>query len=419
MPTEWPEVRLGDLIEIKHGWPFKSEFFSEDLTGKPIVINIGNFQYTGGFRFDSTALKEYRDTYPEGYELTPGDVLLVMTCQTSGGEILGIPGRVPADGRTYLHNQRMGKVVIKHPSDVDIGFLYWLFLWKDFNRELATSASGTKILHTSPTRIEAFRLNLPPLQTQRRIARILGALDDEIELNRKMNETLAQMARAIFKSWFVDFEPFRDKGMVDSPLGEVPNGWLVGDLESLCTQIVRGVTPKYAKGSGRLVINQRANRGSSLDCAEFKEIDPTLVVPDAQKAHRYDVLVNSLGEGTLGRIHLFQGEDRVFAVDQHMTICRPKSRALACYIYNTLAGPDGQRRIESLKTGSTGMTMLNISRLRSMEVVIPPDAALTRFGIRVLPLYERVAADQTQEGILAAIRDALLPKLMSGEVEVR
>src|SRR5262245_34386128 len=92
----WSRCRLGDLVEIKHGWPFKSELFSEQLTARPIVVNIGNFEYTGGFRFGSTTLKEYRGNYPKEYELVPGEILLVMTCQTSGGEILGIPARVPA-----------------------------------------------------------------------------------------------------------------------------------------------------------------------------------------------------------------------------------------------------------------------------------------------------------------------------------
>jgi type I restriction enzyme S subunit len=81
----WPEVRLGDLISIKHGWAFKSECFSEYQPGQPVLVNIGNFRYTGGFRFDSTTLKAYTGNYPKEYVLEPGDMLLVMTCQTSGG----------------------------------------------------------------------------------------------------------------------------------------------------------------------------------------------------------------------------------------------------------------------------------------------------------------------------------------------
>src|SRR5437868_279783 len=146
----WQEIRLGDYVRIKHGWPFKSEYFSEYVDDKPVVVNIGNFKYTGGFRFDSTTLKGYLGDYPEEYVLEPNDILLVMTCQTAGGEILGIPGLIPDDRRKYLHNQRMGKVVITQPTIVDPYYLYYLFLSPDFNHHLAVTASGTKILHTSP-----------------------------------------------------------------------------------------------------------------------------------------------------------------------------------------------------------------------------------------------------------------------------
>jgi hypothetical protein len=153
-----------------YGWPFKSELYSETLTGKPIVMSIGNFDYTGGLRLDSTVLKEYRGEFPQDYSLNPGDLIVVMTCQTAGGEILGVPARIPADDRTYLHNQRLGKVVVRNRGRVEVSFLYWLFLSPALNRELVNSATGTKILHTAPSRIESFKFALPGIEEQRRIA---------------------------------------------------------------------------------------------------------------------------------------------------------------------------------------------------------------------------------------------------------
>jgi type I restriction enzyme, S subunit len=172
---QWREVELADLIEVRHGWPFKSELFSSELTGLPIVVSIGNFRYSGGFRFDSTETKEYRGDYPRTFELAPGDILVVMTCQTEGGEILGIPGRIPNDGRTYLHNQRMGKVVIKEPAAIATDYLYYIFLWHEFNQELVASSTGTKIVHTAPSRIEAFQFLLPPIAEQQAIGSLLRA----------------------------------------------------------------------------------------------------------------------------------------------------------------------------------------------------------------------------------------------------
>jgi type I restriction enzyme S subunit len=166
-----------------------------------------------------------------------------MTCQTAGGEILGVPVRIPHDERLYLHNQRLGKVVVTQPEKVDSSYLYWLFLWSEFNRALFVSASGTKILHTAPSRIEEFRFRLPPLPEQRAIAHILGTLDDKIDLNRQMNETLEGIARAIFKSWFIDFDPVRwnmqrkEKGRNQPSPRPSPSG--------------RGSEPVYAKAEGR------------------------------------------------------------------------------------------------------------------------------------------------------------------------
>ena len=189
MGSDWKKVRLGDLISVKHGYAFKGEDFSESNLEGPIVVTIGNFDYAGGFRFESTRIKRCVSEYPEEYMMQPGEILLAMTCQTSGGEILGIPGVIPDDGETYLHNQRLGKVVLKS-NNVDLKYLFWLFLSHDFNHHLYTTATGTKILHTAPKRIESYECQAPPLPEQKAIAHILGTLDDKIELNRKMNTTL-------------------------------------------------------------------------------------------------------------------------------------------------------------------------------------------------------------------------------------
>jgi type I restriction enzyme S subunit len=263
MREDWELMRLGDLAAIEHGWPFKSEEFSEELTGKPIVVAVGNFRYDGGFRFDSTTTKEYRGDYPKSYELVPGDTLLIMTCQTPGGEILGIPARVPDDGRKYLHNQRLGKVVVRNPEKVDPSFLYYLFRSQDFNQALCATASGSKILHTAPTRIEAYKFRCPPIHTQREIASTLGALDDKIEQNRRTGRALEGLARATFKAWFVDFEPVKAKAagqtsfpgmpaaafaalpdrLTDSPLGPIPQGWEVGKLGDLLSERGERIAP--------------------------------------------------------------------------------------------------------------------------------------------------------------------------------
>ena len=247
--SEWKETTLGELIDIKHGWAFKGEFLSESLSPQNIVVGIGNFNYSGGFRFESTRLKEYTSDYPKEYELVPGDILLAMTCQTAGGEILGIPGRIPNDKNLYLHNQRLGKIEIKKSELLDKSFVYWLCLWSLFNHHLFVTASGTKILHTAPERIKSFQFKCPPINLQKEIGKTLDSLDSKIENLRRQNETLENIAQTLFKHWFIDFEfpnaegkPYKSSGgiMVPSELGDIPEGLRVTTIEKIASRIAMG-----------------------------------------------------------------------------------------------------------------------------------------------------------------------------------
>lgn len=228
--SEWEDAKLGDYVTIKHGYAFSREQFSEECLGRPIIVNIGNFDYSGGFRFEKTKVRECATDYPKEYVLKPGEILLAMTCQTAGGEILGIPGKIPDDGRLYLHNQRLGKIEIRKSSKVALDFIYYMCLWSVFRNELFVTATGTKILHTAPKRIENFKCKFPPIKEQKAIASILSTLDDKIELNNQINKNLEEMAQAIFKRWFVDFEfPCLPENYKFSGAGKPE------DLERACT----------------------------------------------------------------------------------------------------------------------------------------------------------------------------------------
>ncbi len=236
------QYRLGDGCTITHGYAFSGMVESDDPS-LPIVVNIGNFKYDGGFRFQSTKVQRPTESYPEKFQLKPGDVLLVMTCQTPGGEILGIPGRIPNDGSQYLHNQRLGKVVVHRPDQLDLRYLYYLFLSKPFNAHLVATATGSKILHTAPSRIESFQWEKPSLEAQNRIASILSAYDDLIENNTKRIKVLEEMARSLYREWFVHYRfPGHEKvKLVDSALGKVPEGWRVTQLDEVATINARSI----------------------------------------------------------------------------------------------------------------------------------------------------------------------------------
>lgn len=435
MADEWSETRLGDVIEVKHGWPFKSELFSGELSGRSIVVNIGNFRYTGGFRFDSTTVREYRGDYPREYELSDGDILLVMTCQTAGGEILGVPARVPADGKTYLHNQRLGRVVVRDATRVDVSYLYWLFVSPSFNRELYLSASGTKILHTAPSRIEAVRVRLPSLREQRAIAHILGTLDDKIELNRRMNETLKAMAQALFKSWFVDFDPVRAKAagrntglpqpvadlfpdrFDDSELGKIPAGWAVGPLLRQA-RLLSGGTPKTERPeywNGDVAWASAKDVSQSVQ-AFLVETERSITQKGLEESATQLIPILSsvvVARGaTTGRLVML---GREMAMNQ------------TCYALTTSIGaPFGlycllRHAIDGLVHAAHGSVFdtITTATFELSKVVLPPSPALAAFERSVSPLFLRNLANIEESRTLTALRDTLLPKLISGELSVK
>lgn len=188
-------VKLEKIINVKHGFPFKSEFWAEDDGNLPIAVTIGNYDYSGGFRFHSTTKKCYSGTYPAEYDLKPGDLLLAMTCQTPDGSILGIPGLVPEDGRLYLHNQRIGKIEPKKEG-INLQFLYLVFLTDEFRRHVIASASGTKVLHTSPTRIMSYQIDLPSIEEQTAAVKKF----DEIFSTRQAQALQVQQSKVLLKS---------------------------------------------------------------------------------------------------------------------------------------------------------------------------------------------------------------------------
>ncbi|MGC8551053.1 MAG: restriction endonuclease subunit S [Acidobacteriaceae bacterium] len=446
MASEWRLAKLGDIIKIEHGWPFKSDLYSDDLTGKPIVVSIGNFNYTGGFRFGSTLSKEYRGEYPAQYDLNPGEILLVMTCQTAGGEILGIPARVPDDGRRYLHNQRLGKVVIKRPMEVIPDFLYFLFLTPAFNRELVNSATGTKILHTAPSRIETFQFRLPPPHEQHAIAHILGTLDDKIELNRKRNETLEAMARALFQSWFVDFDPVRAKAAVrrehprwtdaevcraalptlapeiaaifpdsyeNSALGDIPKGWRVGSLSD-----VAFLNPE----SWSRTTKPEIIRYIDLANTKWGRIEAIAVYSKEDAPSRAQRVLRC-GDTIVGTVRPGNGSYALIAEDgltgsTGFAVLRPRKSECCEFTYLTATAQDNIESLAHLADGGA-YPAVRPEVVIAKQIVMPPDAVIANFAKLTEPLISRLAQGERESNTLAALRDTLLPKLISGELRLK
>lgn len=193
MMSSWSPTVLGDLIDVKHGYAFKGEFFRDRPPGD-VLLTPGNFAIGGGFQFGK--VKYYDGPQMPEFVLSSGDLLITMTDLSKAGDTLGYPAIVPDDESTYLHNQRLGKVLFKDPT-VSRDFIYWLLRTHAYRNEILASATGSTVKHTSPKRIQAYKFRLPPRSEREWITSVLNCLDDKIELNRRMNEALEAMAQAI------------------------------------------------------------------------------------------------------------------------------------------------------------------------------------------------------------------------------
>lgn len=280
--------------------------------------------------------------------------------------------------------------------------------------------------------IRSFPLSLPSLQTQKTVAAFLSALDDKIEVNRRMNETLEAMARAIFKDWFVDFGPTRAKIEGRAPYfaadvwatfpdrlsqNEVPERWQMQDLADVTSELRRGVSPKYVEEGGVLVLNQKCVRDRSVTLTQARRHDPSARTIEGRELQSGDILVNSTGVGTLGRAAQIWRIDEPTIVDSHVTVVRAAPSLSPLYLGLNLTGRE--QEIEALGEGSTGQTELARKRLGELPILIPSDCILKSFGEIVQPLMDRIEANRSESWTLAATRDLLLPKLMSGEIRIR
>lgn len=181
VPEGWIKAPLKSLVEIKHGFAFKSENFSD--RGHHILMTPGHFHEKGGFRPQGSKTKHYVGEIPKGYILSKGDVVVAMTEQAAG--LLGSAAFVPDDGK-YLHNQRLGLVKAVDESVTDINFIYWLYNSKEVRKQISEQASGTKVKHTSPERLVSVVALLPPILEQKKICEILSVWDKAITTTEEL-----------------------------------------------------------------------------------------------------------------------------------------------------------------------------------------------------------------------------------------
>jgi type I restriction enzyme S subunit len=319
--------------------------------------------------------------------------------------------------------------------DVDTEFLYWLT-----RDPVVWPKRGSAQPFISQGDARALEIAYPSLPEQRAIAHILGTLDDKIELNRRMSETLEAMARALFKSWFVDFDRVRAKAegrwrrgeslpglpahlydlfpdrLVDSELGEIPEGWDVKKLSDLCSTQYGYTASAIEEPIGpKLLRVTDINKRNWIDWGEvpYCRIDPK--DHESYALQVGDVVVARMADP--GKTAIIEEKvDAVFA--SYLVRLKTQSLALSYYVYGFLKSPLYTEYAEGAKSGSVQSNM-NARVIVGASLVVPCTSLMEAFLSAVLPLRRRLVTCVRESRTLAALRDTLLPKLISGELRVK
>jgi type I restriction enzyme, S subunit len=424
-PDGWTEITVGELLAsdgggVKTG-PFGTVLKASEYSTEGVpLISVGEVGY-GSLKVQSStprAPREVVDRLPE-YVLRSGDIVFGRKGAVDRSALV----RAEQDG-WFLGSDG---IRLRLPKSCDPGFVAYHLQTLETRSWLLQHATGTTMASLNQSTIERIPLHLPPYGGQRAIAEILGALDDKIELNRRMNETLNATSRALFKAWFVDFDPVRanaerrDPGLSQpiadlfpdsfegSALGEIPAGWAVRSLDEIARFLNGLALQKYPSKDGRSlpVIKIAQLRAGNTDGADAASPDlrPEYVVEDGDVLFSWsgslECVVWAGGRGALNQ-HLFKVTSTEF----------PKW-LYYFWIHQHL------RDFRQIAAGkATTMGHIQRHHLSDAKVVLPPSELLEALDGLMTPLVDRPWRRNVQSRTLAALRDTLLPKLISGEIRV-
>ena len=425
----WPRVALRDMIDLR--------LSSVDKKTNPIehAVRLCNYMDVYRNNFIHSGLDFMKATATEqeiaNCSLFSGDV--VITKDSEKHDDIGVPALVREDIPRLVCGYHLA---ILRPTSIDGAYLFYALSTNEVQQQFHAYANGVTRFGLRKADIGLVETPLPPPPEQRAIAHILGTLDDKIELNRRMNKTLEAMARALFKSWFVDFDPVRAKmagrdtglpqhlgdlfpdRLVNSELGEIPEGWEAQSLGDVA-EVVGGTTPstkqaEYWKGGthcwatpkdlSALTIPVLLDTERKITDAGLQRIGSGLLPPGT-------VLLSS--RAPIGYLAI---AEMPVAINQGFIAMLPRERVSNQFLLRW-----SEAFHDEIVNHANGSTFLEISKsnFRQIPVVTPNESIMSTYGALASSLHKRVVSNEHLSRALTALRDALLPRLVSGKLRVK
>ena len=382
----WEKVKLGDITDSCLGKMLDQKKNRGEF--QPYLANV-NVRW-GAFDLEDLPQMRFEENEQKRYGLRYGDLVV---CE--GGE----PGRC-AIWKEQIPNMKIQKALhrVRVHNGLDYRYLYYWFLWSGKRGALEQYFTGATIKHMPGQKLKEVLIDKPPLEIQKRIADILSAYDDLIDNNQKQIKLLEEAAQRLYKGWFV-----RDN---------VPDGWEQRSLGDVASVLRRGISPKYDDNGKYLVISQKCIRQSIMDIREArresKEYTPELNLQDK------DTVICSTGTGTLGRVGQVFGVYPDTTFDSHVTLVRTEKYQNLFY----QAIKHQQDFLMGMGRGSTNQQELYRGVIENLQILIPTQEILNKAERLFSTIHDKITALNSQIGLFVEARDRLLPKLMSGEIEV-
>lgn len=423
--SEWKEVRLGDIIDLvidyrgktpkKLGGDWSSSGYRA-LSAKN--IKTGQIVQKESIRYVDESL--YKRWMQE--EVKRGDILI--TSEAPFGQIY----LWDSDEKIVL-SQRLFDVRIR--KEHNSTFVYYQMQTRNFQSELDGRTTGTTVVGLRQPELLKCHITIPDINTQNQIAGILSSLDAKIETNNKLNEKLEEMAQAIFKSWFVDFEPFKDKPFHETELGMIPEGWEVSTFSSIIEKLISGDWGKETP-TGNYVHKVACIRGCDFENIKngLRGKTPERFIIErnfASKQPKPNDIVVEMSGGTAtvstGRICYITKE----LLDQYggdivctnfCKIVRPL-KGWSQYLYYYWQYKYDKKVMFCYENGTSGIKNFAINDFIDIEsLLIPPKDELIKFNSIIDNIRVKIQMNGVENTRLASLRDTLLPRLMSGELIV-
>ncbi|TGL76891.1 restriction endonuclease subunit S [Leptospira jelokensis] len=420
MINKWVDDLLENcvsIIDYRGKTPNKKSYGIPLITAK--IVKDGRLDEPTEF-IDPT---EYDDWMRRGIP-EPGDVIL--TSEAPLGEVAEIPnGKFALAQRVFT--------IRPNPNKMTKRFLKYFFITENFQNQLISRSSGTTVTGIKQSELRKLIVTYPPLPTQKAIAHILGTLDDKIELLRQMNETLEAMARALFKSWFVDFDPVRKKAeglptslpkeiedlfpseFEDSELGEIPKGWKVGKLGDV-GQIICGKTPPKSEkenySGNRLFIKIPDMHGKVF----ITETTDRLSEKGYSSQSNKTLPRNSICVSCIATVGLVSITSEPSQTNQQINSIIPIEDDLKFFIYFYMK--TCKEMLIALASAGSATLNLNTGEFGKIKILLPNKKITANFDSLINETFEKILSNKKEISNLSLIRDSLLPKLISGELEL-